>query len=77
MLVASKSGNISAAKLVSETGTAWMLEIENRGCCVSKTDTQQRVFYAMSDALKWAGGEQELIEHFVALEAEQLASSEQ
>ncbi|MHC5209060.1 hypothetical protein [Pseudomonas chlororaphis] len=36
MLVASKSGNISAAKLVSETDKAWTLEVENREYRVSK-----------------------------------------
>lgn len=77
MLVASKSGNISAARLINETDQAWTLEIENREYRVSKNDTQQRAFYAMSDALKWTGAEQELIEHFVALEAEQVATNKQ
>jgi RNA-splicing ligase RtcB len=77
MLIASKSGCISASKLVSETDTAWTLEVENSLHRVSKTDSRQRAFNAMSDALKWAGAEQEMIDHFVALEAEKSDVSNQ
>jgi RNA-splicing ligase RtcB len=77
MLIASKSGCISASKLVSETDKAWTLEVENSLHRLSKTDSRQRAFSAMSDALEWAGAEQEMIDHFVALEAEELAVSNQ
>jgi hypothetical protein len=70
MLIASKNGCISAAKLVSETDKAWKLEVENKVRRVTKTDSRQRAFNYMSDALKWAGADQETIDHFVALEAE-------
>jgi hypothetical protein len=70
MLIASKSGCISVSRLVSETDNVWTLEVENSLHRVSKTDSQQRAFNAMSDALKWTGAEVELIEHFTALEAE-------
>jgi RNA-splicing ligase RtcB len=69
MLIASKSGCISAAKLVSETDKAWTLEVESNLCRVSKSDSRRRAFNAMSDALKWAGADQEMIDHFVDLEA--------
>lgn len=70
MLIASKSGNISAAKLVSETDNTWTLEVGKRQVRISKSDKQQRAFHDMSDALKWAGAEQELIDHFVELDAD-------
>ncbi|WP_095158311.1 hypothetical protein [Pseudomonas sp. Irchel 3E13] len=66
MLLASKSGNISAAKLVSETDTEWQLQVEKRELSISKTDKQMRAFKDMSEALTWAGAEAELIEHFRA-----------
>ncbi|WAT32128.1 hypothetical protein [Pseudomonas sp. GXZC] len=70
MLLASKNGNISASKLLSETDRAWTLEVEKRSVRVSKSGTHQRAFRLMSDALTWAGGDQDLIDHFLALEAE-------
>ncbi|WP_054076205.1 MULTISPECIES: hypothetical protein [Pseudomonas syringae group] len=70
MLLASKNGNISASKLLNETDKAWTLEVEKRSVRVSKSDTYQRAFKLMSDALTWAGGDQDLIDHFRALEAE-------
>lgn len=65
MLIASRSGNISAARLIKETDKAWVLVVEKREVCISKSDSRRRVFNDMSDALKWAGAEPELIEHFV------------
>ncbi|WP_449103085.1 hypothetical protein [Pseudomonas extremaustralis] len=69
MLLASKSGDISAAKLISETPNTWVLEIEKREVRVSKADTRQRAFREMTDALEWAEADPELIEHFVELMA--------
>lgn len=69
MLLASKSGDISAAKLISETPNTWVLEIEKREVRVSKADTRQRAFREMTDALEWADADPELIEHFVELMA--------
>lgn len=66
MLIASKNGSITAAKLVSETDKAWTLEVEKRIRRLSKTDARQRAFNDMSEALTWAGAEPELIEHFAA-----------
>lgn len=77
MLIASKSGCISVSKLVSETDNVWTLEVENSLHRVSKKDSRQRAFNAMSDALEWAGADQEMIDHFVALEAEKSAVSNQ
>ena len=73
MLVASKNGDISNAKLIRETRNVWVLEVEKREVRVSKSDTRQRAFCDMSDALEWAGAEPELIEHFAALNAEKAA----
>jgi len=70
MLVASKNGDISVAKLISETRNVWVLEVENSEVRVSKSDTRQRAFRDMTDALEWAGAEPELIGHFAALTAE-------
>jgi hypothetical protein len=66
MLIASKNGDITAADLVSETDKVWLLDIplEKRQVRISKTDTHQRPFNDMVDALTWAGAEPELIEHF-------------
>lgn len=64
MLIASKTGDICAAKLISETDAAWVLKVEKKDVRISKTDHHRRVFVEMADALKWAGAEQELIEHF-------------
>ncbi|NBA95307.1 hypothetical protein [Pseudomonas sp. R5(2019)] len=69
MLIASKNGDISAAKLISETQHHWVLEVEKREVRVSKTDVRQRAFSDMSDALAWANAEPELIAHFVSLDA--------
>lgn len=77
MLVASKSGNISAARLINETDRAWVLVVAKREIRISKSDNQRRVFGDMSNALKWAGAEPELIEHFVAQEAAKAASGNQ
>lgn len=77
MLLASKTGNISAAKLLSETDNVWLLAVERREVRVSKADSHQRAFTAMSEALKWTGAESELIEHFVALEAAEAAPGNQ
>ncbi|MGZ0718442.1 MULTISPECIES: hypothetical protein [Pseudomonas] len=65
MLVASKSGDIAVAILVSETRSVWVLEIEKREVRVSKSDKRQRAFRDMSEALQWAGAEPELIAQFV------------
>jgi RNA-splicing ligase RtcB len=77
MLIASKSGCISASRLISETDKIWTLEVENSLHRVSKSDSRQRAFNLMSDALKWAGAEREMIDHFVALEAEKSDVSNQ
>lgn len=69
MLLASKNGGISSAKLISETPNVWVLEIEKREVRVSKGDTCQRAFREMTDALQWAEADPELIEHFVQLMA--------
>lgn len=66
MLIASKNGDISAAKLISETQCDWFLEVEKREVRVSKSDVRQRAFSDMSDALAWTGAEPELIAHFVS-----------
>jgi hypothetical protein len=72
MFIASKSGNISVADLISETDDAWVLKLvavklEVR---ISKNDCQQRAFSARSDAMKWAGVEQGRVELFVATGAQ-------
>lgn len=64
MLIASRSGTISAAKLITETDQAWLLEVEKREIRISKSDRHQRAFTQMDEALEWAGAEPELIEHF-------------
>lgn len=69
MLLASKNGDISAAKLISETANVWVLEVEKREVKVSKKDTRQRAFRDMTEALEWAEAEPELIANFVALMA--------
>ncbi len=69
MLIASKNGDISAAKLISETQYDWLLEVEKREVRVSKSDVRQRAFSDMSDALAWTGAEPELIAHFVSQDA--------
>ncbi|WP_162874449.1 hypothetical protein [Pseudomonas viridiflava] len=74
MLIASKSGNISVATLISETDKAWTLIVENREVQVSKSDRRQRAFNDMSDALKWTNADKELIEHFLALDSGKNAS---
>ncbi|WP_206363182.1 hypothetical protein [Pseudomonas viridiflava] len=77
MLLASKNGDISAAKLISETPNVWVLEIEKREVRVSKGDTRQRAFREMMDALQWAEADPELIEHYVQLMAEKTAPGNQ
>lgn len=77
MLVASKNGDVSAAKLIRETQNVWVLEVEKREIQVSKSDTYQRAFSNMSEALKWAGAEPELIAHFVAMDAGRAAIGNQ
>lgn len=74
MLIASKNGDISVAKLIRQTNKAWTFEVERREFRVRKTDNYQRAFDNMSDALRWAGAASELIEHFVALEATKATS---
>jgi|GEM_PF-5552990 len=64
MLIASRSGTISAAKLIAETNQAWILEVEKREVRISKSDPRQRAFVHMDEALEWAGAEPELVEHF-------------
>lgn len=77
MLIASKNGSITAAKLISETDEAWTLEVEKRKRRLSKTDSRQRAFNDMSEAMKWAGAEPELIEHFAALTAGKAVPTDQ
>lgn len=79
MFVASKSGDISVANLISETDEAWTLKlvVEKREIVVSKKGSQQRAFSVRSDALKWAGVGQEVIEHFVTLDSGKAASINQ
>ncbi|OWJ92314.1 hypothetical protein B6S59_20905 [Pseudomonas sp. A46] len=69
MLIASKSGDIAAAMLIRETDKGWLLEVEKLEVRLSKSDDRRRAFEKMSDALTWAGAEQELIRHFTELEA--------
>lgn len=69
MLLASRNGNISAAKLISESDNDWLLKVEKRQVRISKSDTHRRAFHNMSEALEWAGAESKLIEHFTELEA--------
>lgn len=64
LLLASKSGDITATKLIRETDCAWHLQIEGRDVRVSKTDPRRRTFENMKDALEWAGAEPELIAEF-------------
>ncbi|WP_153785323.1 hypothetical protein [Pseudomonas sp. EMN2] len=78
MLLATKGGTISAAKLISETATDWNLEVERRPLTISKTDKIARAFVKMSDALKWTGADRkgELIDHFLEKEAAEAAQNE-
>lgn len=73
MLIASKTGNITVAKLLDETPNAWALEVERREVRVSKADTHERVFSRMSEALKWAGAEADLIQHAQEFESAEAA----
>ncbi|MCK9759868.1 hypothetical protein LT708_25080 [Pseudomonas syringae pv. syringae] len=77
MFLASKNGDISTAKLISETPNVWVLEIEKREVRVSKGDTRERVFREMTDALQWAEADPELIEHFIQLMAGKAAPGNQ
>jgi hypothetical protein len=77
MFLASKNGDVSAAKLISETPNSWVLENEKREVRVSKGDTHQRAFRKMTDALQWAEADPELIEHFVQLMAGKAADGNQ
>lgn len=77
MLLASKNGDISAAKLISETRNVWVLEVEKREVRVSKGDTRQRAFSEMTEALKWAEADPVLIEHFVQLMSAKATPSSQ
>lgn len=77
MLIASRNGTISAATLISETQKVWTLELdgESRTVRISKSDKHQRAFDLMSDALRWANSDQEMIQHFVDQEEAELAKS--
>ncbi|MGG5276379.1 hypothetical protein [Pseudomonas syringae pv. coryli] len=77
MLLASKNGDVSAAKLISETPNVWVLEIEKREVRVSKRDTRQRAFREMTDALQWSEADPKLIEYFFQLKAGKAAPSNQ
>lgn len=77
MLISSKNGSITAAKLISETDEAWTLEVEKRKRRLSKTDSRQRAFNDMSEALRWSKAAPELIEHFAALDAQKVIPSNQ
>jgi hypothetical protein len=76
MLLACKSGTISAAKLVNETENAWTLEVEKSEILVNKSDPRYRAFNAMSDALEWSRAEQGLIDHFTEMEAKKTTTSQ-
>jgi hypothetical protein len=69
MLLASKSGNISAAELIGETNDVWVLKVEKSEYRVSKSDPRKRAFKRMSEALQWSSNDQELIDHWVARDA--------
>ncbi|MBX8588582.1 hypothetical protein K5D56_04240 [Pseudomonas cichorii] len=73
VLLASKNGDISAAKLISETPNVWVLEIEKREVRVSKRDTRLRAFREMTDAMQWVEADPELIEQFSQLMAAKAA----
>lgn len=73
MLIASKSGQIDAAKLISETDTHWTVRVERHEYQLSKNDPARRAFSLMSDALKWGRADSEMIEHFLNEEAAQAA----
>lgn len=71
MLIASKSGMIASANLISETDTAWtLLNDRNERVTINKTDERRRVFVEMADALKWTNADPELIAHFEQLAKE-------
>lgn len=74
VFVACKNGDISCAKLISETDKSWLVEIEKKQRRISKTDKRTTVFKLMSDALKWSCNDQSLIDHFVTLDAAKTAS---
>lgn len=69
MLIASKNGDIAAARLVRQADKSWLLEVEGKEIRLSKSDEKRRAFEKMSEALTWAGAGQELIRHFTELEA--------
>lgn len=69
VFVACKNGDISCAKLISETDKSWLIEIEKKQRSISKADKRTTVFKLMSDALKWNCNDQALIDHFVTLDA--------
>ncbi|MBA1305910.1 hypothetical protein [Stutzerimonas stutzeri] len=77
MLIASKTGNITVAKLLDETPNAWTLEVEKSEVRISKGDTHERVFCKMSEALKWAGAEADLIQHAQEIESVEAAKESQ
>jgi hypothetical protein len=74
MLLASKNGDIAAANLIRETKSGWLLEVEGRSVRVSKSCNNRRAYDLMSDALVWAGAEEELIAHFLEVERNELES---
>ena len=77
MLIASRNGTISAATLISETSKVWTLELdgESRTVLISKSDKHQRAFDLMSDALRWANSDKNMIQHFIDKEEAELAQS--
>ncbi|KPC02103.1 hypothetical protein QO021_29830 (plasmid) [Pseudomonas amygdali pv. lachrymans] len=77
MLVASKSGLISVVDLITETENSWVVMDEKVEKTISKTDTRTRGFDLMSDALKWAGAEIDLIQSFLAKESKASAEAAQ
>lgn len=69
MLVAPKSGLISAVDLIDETKETRGVMDEKVKKTVSKTDALTRGVDLMPDALKWVGAQPELIQSYLASEA--------
>lgn len=76
MLLASTGGDVQLAYLISETDSSWYLKIETGNIRVRKDDKVRRAFNRMSEALVWAKADNELIEYFRQLEADEASLRE-
>lgn len=69
MLIASKGGDITAARLLGQIPESWLFEVEGKEVRLSKDDDRRQAFEKMSDALTFARADEALIQYFAELEA--------